>query len=119
MSDIESDIASTGSKNCPNNCSAHGICDYDTGKCICDIDYGGDDCSTLLACPGNCNQRGKCDVDKKECICSKPYTGPMCNVVDRGGNVDYIHIFLYILSGIFGLISIACLVILYRKYYRK
>ncbi|KYR00583.1 IPT/TIG domain-containing protein [Tieghemostelium lacteum] len=35
-------------KACPNNCSSHGSCDYDTGKCTCEAEFNQTpDCSAL------------------------------------------------------------------------
>ena len=33
-------------KTCPRNCSGNGTCDTSTGKCTCNTNFTGDDCST-------------------------------------------------------------------------
>lgn len=61
---------------CPHpTCSAHGMCNSDTGKCFCHSGYGGADCATKQ-CAGNCHGRGTCS--EGTCVCTAPYAGKGC-----------------------------------------
>ena len=109
---------------CMNDCFGHGTCDKTTGNCTCDPGYGGIDCSKHKGCPEDCNNRGICDYSDCnnyycKCKCSAPYIGDDCSIVDRSGNTLYVHIFLYIIAGMFGLITLALGIYLLLKWYRK
>lgn len=73
--------------DCPNNCSNHGVCF--NHRCICDNDWGGQDCSKKL-CPDKCGNhlgRGSCKQGER-CICNPLYSGQACNLFknDSTGN---------------------------------
>ena len=73
---------SCNNKNCKNNCLSNldrGLCNFNTGKCICSRGYFGDDCS-LISCKNDCNNRGKCDEKFGVCLCEKEYKGEACEV---------------------------------------
>lgn len=72
--------------DCIRNCTSHGKCIGNT--CVCDENWGGDDCSLEL-CPDGCGAkygRGKCQNGL--CICSSGYSGQSCSldVNDSVGN---------------------------------
>merc|ERR1712080_70133 len=62
-------------KMCPNGCSRHGRCNGVTGKCECDIGYGGTDCSQPV-CP-DCDN-GDCG-DDATCLCQIGFEGTTCS----------------------------------------
>lgn len=47
-------------EKCNNNCSFHGECI--DGKCFCDQNWVGEDCSEQK-CKDNCNNNGTCKVN--------------------------------------------------------
>lgn len=53
------------------------------GQCVCDSEYGGDDCSELR-CPSDCSSRGLC-VDG-QCVCEEPYAGEDCSALRCPGD---------------------------------
>ncbi|CAM9140099.1 unnamed protein product, partial [Discosporangium mesarthrocarpum] len=86
----------------PAECSNRGLCDRETGMCLCDPGFEGQDCSRR-SCPNNCHGHGKCqsmsyfasvkdlgegtvydyedvwDADVMYgCNCDKGYFGPSC-----------------------------------------
>ena len=61
---------------CPNGCSGHGACVH--GKCVCEANAGGADCSELT-CPGGCSGHGSCNTRTGVCECDAGYEGtPNC-----------------------------------------
>lgn len=71
---------------CPNACSAHGVCYSNTTSayCACDSAWTGSDCSQQNLCPGTpqCNARGNCittGTNTKECECLAGWSGPDCS----------------------------------------
>ncbi|EFC47693.1 predicted protein [Naegleria gruberi] len=68
-------------KNCPNNCSMNGVCDYSTGQCICSEPYFSNDCS-LKNCTVSCVKgQGDCDFNTGKCKCKDPYFGKDCSSI--------------------------------------
>ena len=72
--------------DCPRNCTQHGTCIRH--MCICEKNWGGDDCSIEL-CPDDCGAkfgRGRCHQGL--CICSPGYSGQSCSldINDNVGN---------------------------------
>jgi multipile epidermal growth factor-like domains protein 8 len=66
---------------CPVDCSGHGTCIADTGKCQCDVDFFGVSCSEPR-CPGNCSEalgHGSCVGDT--CVCRAGFVGDDCSLV--------------------------------------
>jgi len=78
-------------------CSAKGICDRETGECVCFDGYTGAACKRSV-CPNDCSGHGKCrliqdlpnanspvaytlwDTDKIQgCVCDGGYTGADCS----------------------------------------
>jgi len=55
---------------CASGCSGHGVCVE--GKCSCDGDWTGTDCSIERECPNNCNGHGQCRFG--HCYCDE---GPL------------------------------------------
>lgn len=62
---------------CPNECFAHGTCKM--GKCLCNAEYSGFDCSRLNNCKNDCNNSGTCDEDLK-CSCNNGFSGETCEI---------------------------------------
>ena len=69
------------------NCTAHGHCDYMTGRCVCDAGFDGDDCSHGAAarrrCPNDCSGHGYCSDEtdgwgRNLCRCAVDYSGADC-----------------------------------------
>ncbi|CAG9335039.1 unnamed protein product [Blepharisma stoltei] len=62
--------------NCPGNgiCNGHGSCFF--GKCYCDPQYDGEDCSIKKSCPDDCNSHGVCRFGK--CYCNPGFRGKSC-----------------------------------------
>ena len=69
-------------KKCPNDCSDHGECDIVTGKCTCETNYFGDDCSVHNVCPGSpiCSGHGSCNYETGVCTCEKNRFGNDCSI---------------------------------------
>jgi tenascin len=68
------------SKECPSQCSGHGVCDDETDpnvpKCACDAGFGGEDCSEAACCDPTCSGHGTCKTGR--CHCDKGFFGPGC-----------------------------------------
>ena len=47
-------------KGCINKCSGEGVCQNDTGVCICSAGFSGYDCSLEAACDSWVSQGGRC-----------------------------------------------------------
>lgn len=92
---------------CPNQCSAHGICTpnvaYTLFECVCANGYSGKDCSRR-SCPlGNawvdvasatdtahglveCSNRGTCDYCSGKCDCQEGFEGVACERLSCPGS---------------------------------
>jgi len=74
-------------KKCPNvDCSGHGACNANVGRCSCVVGWAGDKChKRMCAGPENqqyspvshnaCSGRGACDAETGECTCEQPFLG--------------------------------------------
>ena len=69
---------------CLNDCSQNGVCL--NGTCLCDLAWGGEDCSLPSVCgghstklSGNCSGHGKCL--NGTCVCQKGWTDRDCSSV--------------------------------------
>lgn len=71
-----------------------------------------------MNCPNNCSGNGKCQSDNT-CLCDKGYLGDSCSILDKSGKIKNIDIFLYVLGGIFGSITLALGIYLYIKWYSR
>lgn len=59
-----------------------GLCDHDTGRCICLLDYHGERCEVPTPCYEQifpCSGKGSCDRSTGICRCNKPYFGQLCS----------------------------------------
>merc|ERR1712048_336175 len=76
-------------KDCPNQCSGHGLCAGTEGVCDCMYGFTGKDCSVQAACPVNqktneaCSGVGACKPAnigelQHQCICPISKTGLAC-----------------------------------------
>ena len=69
---------------CINDCSQHGACL--NGTCVCDLNWGGDDCSLLSTCGGhtqltvNCSGHGACQ--NGTCACDDGWGGADCSSIN-------------------------------------
>jgi hypothetical protein len=64
---------------CPENCSGHGVCDGERGKCDCDPSWGGVACvDPALPCPNECCDHGDCDTRTGACACEVDWAGIDC-----------------------------------------
>ena len=62
---------------CPLNCSGRGVCNEDTGECLCRMGRVGAGCQTLDAFPCNLPHgeqlvnrcAGHCDLESSKCVC--------------------------------------------------
>ena len=70
------------------NCSGHGQCNYQSGRCICDAGWDGMDCgqgaTKKRACLNDCSGHGYCSdvVDaagQNQCRCAADYGGADCS----------------------------------------
>jgi len=79
-------------KKCPNvDCSGHGACNANVGRCSCVVGWAGDKChKRMCAGPENqqyspvshnaCSGRGACDAETGECTCEQPFLGKGCEL---------------------------------------
>ena len=66
-------------RECKNQCSFHGSCDYASMVCRCRLPWMGDDCSQRL-CADGCTHRGVCDTASGVCKCNAGWTGASCSI---------------------------------------
>ena len=79
-------------------CAGVGLCDFDSGTCVCPEGFSGQACERLK-CPNDCNGKGSCmtlsDIAKNYgqniaytnwdgisstmCVCDSGYSGPDCS----------------------------------------
>ena len=73
-------------------CSNHGVCDKDTGFCVCNQGFAGDDCQDSLTpalCDGvDCSGNGVCEESTGECSCNDGFSGDFCEKTDFCLNVN-------------------------------
>ena len=83
---VETSPAATCAKL--RNCSAHGHCNYLSGRCVCDAGFDGLDCSEGAAsrrtCPNDCSGHGYCSdatdgLGRNLCHCAVDYRGADCS----------------------------------------
>lgn len=77
------------SVGCPNDCSGKGVCKRG-GRCECEPDHTGPDCSAKKQCPKGklgqkmveCSGQGICFAPEQKCLCRPGYKGPDCSKHD-------------------------------------
>ncbi|KAM9949787.1 hypothetical protein ACTFIT_011010 [Dictyostelium discoideum] len=79
---IQTSDGYSNSKTCPNDCSTNskGICDLSTGICVCNIGFGGNDCSSVQCFDQNCSGFGICNITTGECKCDSSHQGDDCSL---------------------------------------
>ncbi|KAM9968217.1 hypothetical protein ACTFIW_002653 [Dictyostelium discoideum] len=87
---IQTSDGYSNSKTCPNDCSTNekGICDLSTGICVCNIGFGGNDCSTVQCFDQNCSGFGMCNTTTGECKCDSSHQGDDCSLLFIPCNSD-------------------------------
>jgi hypothetical protein len=66
------------SSTCCVNCTeGQGVCDYETGNCICFNGFTGSGCNEIIQCPNDCNGHGVCVAGK--CRCKLGWAGRECS----------------------------------------
>ena len=77
------------------NCGQHGTCDINTGLCVCDAGWMGQDCSVENpndpCLSVDCGEHGTCNSATGLCTCDEGWTGENCTieiVVGPCENVD-------------------------------
>merc|ERR1711871_1222871 len=60
----------------------HGTCNSATGKCYCDLEWGGDDCGSKVTakCINDCSGNGVCNLGK--CYCNPGFSAKDCSKPD-------------------------------------
>ena len=65
-------------------CSGHGVCEPNTGTCLCDIGWRGVSCDNrnpaLHQCLPDCSAHGDYSVELGKCQCHHNWTGRECNI---------------------------------------
>ncbi|MGH0176680.1 UNVERIFIED_CONTAM: hypothetical protein FKN15_073287 [Acipenser sinensis] len=64
---------------CPRDCSGHGVCSPDSGRCDCLPGWAGEGCS-LPACGANCSLHGTCDQQSGRCQCDSGFLAQSCDL---------------------------------------
>ncbi|XP_041081633.1 multiple epidermal growth factor-like domains protein 8 [Polyodon spathula] len=64
---------------CPRDCSGHGVCSPDSGRCDCLPGWAGEGCS-LPACGANCSLHGTCDQQSGRCRCDSGFLAQSCDL---------------------------------------
>ncbi|EGC34942.1 hypothetical protein DICPUDRAFT_79331 [Dictyostelium purpureum] len=74
------DLSTGTCVGCPNDCSGHGFCNESKGKCDCNTNYIGLDCSELyIECPNDCSSHGQCNTNTGICQCNTNYIQDDCS----------------------------------------
>uniref|UniRef100_H2YMB9 Tenascin-R n=1 Tax=Ciona savignyi TaxID=51511 RepID=H2YMB9_CIOSA len=67
-----------GRRSCVNDCNGHGRCEEESGRCRCNGNWEGDDCS-VRRCPRDCSGHGECINGR--CRCDEQWAGKACRVL--------------------------------------
>lgn len=116
------------------DCGEHGTCEEGTSKCVCKDGWTGDKCQidpcTLckedevckegkcevdLCKNVDCGEHGTCEEGTGKCVCKDGWIGDRCSIQDKSQSINYIHILLYVLGSIFGVIAVGLGVYLYTR----